>query len=292
MYTDSHTHIKMTKTKLDDYSSAEMMKSLKNLGFRFVLDIGTEPGDLKERMECVKEISFGEIPSFVHFSVGLWPHTKTIEKTKASLEILEKDIKMGLEHARKHKINEREGKAFFALGECGLDRYWNGENAPMLKEGGTVDIEGEENLFIEQLKLAKKYNLAVIIHSREAYAPTIKCIDKVGYHKGVIHCYSYGIEEAKTFLERGWYISFPGNITFAKTKVAIQRTHDLVSSIPLSKLLLETDAPYMTPVPLRGTVNTSVKIEHTYKKASEYLGVSVEELCDVVYNNCSNLFNV
>ncbi len=286
MFTDSHTHILMTTKKIEE--PQDMMSSLKKENFKFLMDIGTEPGDLKLRMDCVREISGGDIPAFIHFAAGLWPHTETIASRDKSLQMLEDDIKMGLKEAHKTSSNP----PIFALGECGLDRYWNGKNAKMLNEGGTLDVEGEKELFIEQLKMAKKYNLAVIIHSRDAYEETLECIDKVGWHKGVIHCYSYGEEEAKTFLERGWFISFPGNITFAKTQTAIQKIRALALSIPKERLLLETDAPYMTPVPLRGKPNTSLYIKHTYQKMGEYLDISVEELCDIVFENCCKLFGV
>lgn len=285
MFTDSHTHILMTTTKIE--RPREMMSSLKEEGFKFIMDIGTEPSDLKKRMECVKDVSGGNIPSFIHFSAGLWPHAKSIKNRDEVLRLLEGDIKMGLNEA--HTIAKAP---IFALGECGLDRYWNGKDAPMLNEGGTLDVAGEKELFMEQLKMAKKYNLAVIIHSREAYQETLECIDKVGWNKGVIHCYSYGEEEAKTFLERGWFISFPGNITFAKTQSAIEKIKSLMLSIPKDRLLLETDAPYMSPVPLRGKPNTSLYIKHTYQKASEYLNVPIEVLCDIVFENSCKLFTV
>ncbi len=284
MFADSHTHILMTSKKIEN--PTEMMSSLKEEGFRFIMDIGTESGDLKNRMECVKDISGGEIPSFIHFSAGLWPHTQTIANRDEALNMLEDDIKMGIKEAQKTSL------PVFALGECGLDRYWNGKDAKMLNEGGTLDVQGEKELFIEQLKIAKKYDLSVIIHSREAYQETLECIDKVGWHKGVIHCYSYGEDEAKTFLERGWFISFPGNITFAKTNTAIQKIKSLVLSIPKERLLLETDAPYMTPVPMRGKPNTSLYIKHTYQRMSEYLGIPVAKLCDIVFENCCKLFSV
>ena len=286
MFTDSHTHILMTSNKVEN--AKNMMSALKEEGFKFIMDIGTEPGDLKARVDCVKDISGGEIPSFIRFSAGLWPHTQTIANIDNALQILEDDIKIGLNQACEASPNT----PIFALGECGLDRYWNGENAKMLNEGGTLDVAGEKELFMEQLKMAKKYNLAVIIHSREAYQETLECIDKVGWHKGVIHCYSYGETEAKTFLERGWFISFPGNITFAKTQLAIQKIKSLMLSIPRERLLLETDAPYMSPVPLRGKPNTSLYIKYTYQKASEYLGISIEELSDIVFKNCCKLFEL
>ena len=159
-------------------------------------------------------------------------------------------------------------------------------------EKGTSDIEGEEFLFKEQLKIAKEKNLSVIVHSRDAYEDTLKCIDEVGHHKGIIHCYSYGLKEAYSFLERGWYISFPGNITYAKRQADRDRIAELVRAIPADKLLLETDAPYLAPVPFRGKINTPLLIEYTYAAISEILGKSMEALAEQIYQNCCSCFSV
>lgn len=277
MFSDSHAHIFFTSRKIDD--TALLLKTMQERRFRFIMDVGTEPSDLKKRMQCVKDFSQGKIPFYIHFSAGIWPGAESIEKSAESLTALEADIKTLAESS----------DTFTALGECGLDRFWNGANAAG-KDGGTLNIEGEENLFKEQLRKAKKYNLAVIVHSREAYTDTLKCIDEVGWHKGVIHCFSYGIKEAQEFLERGWYISFPGNITFAKTQEAKEKIRELLKAVPFDKLLLETDSPYMTPVPFRGKPNTPLYIEYVYRQAAEYLECSVENLSDIVYENCINLF--
>ena len=292
MFTDSHTHILMTTKKIEN--PKDMMSSLKKEGFKFIMDIGTEPGDLKKRIDCVKDISGGNIPSFIHFAAGLWPHSATIENRDEALTMLEQDIKIGLKEARSFATSP-----IFALGECGLDRYWNGPAAEKRGAGsqaddekGTTDIEGEEFLFKEQLKIAKEKNLSVIVHSRDAYEDTLKCIDEVGHHKGIIHCYSYGLKEAYSFLERGWFISFPGNITYAKKQADKDRIAELVRAIPADKLLLETDAPYLAPVPFRGKINTPLLIEYTYAAVSEILDKSMEALAEQIYQNCCSCFLV
>lgn len=278
MFSDSHAHILFTSRKIDD--TALLLKTMQEREFKFILDIGTEAGDLKERMQCVKDFSDGEIPPFIHFSAGIWPHAEAIKNSCTSLKAIESDI----------EILMNGGDFYAGLGECGLDRFWNGSHADETGNGGTSDIEGEENLFKEQLKMAKRHDIAVIVHSREAYSDTLKCIDEIGWHKGVIHCFSYGIKEAKEFLERGWYISFPGNITFAKTQKAKNDIRELLRIIPHERLLLETDSPYMTPVPFRGKPNTPLYVEYVYKQAADYLECTVEYLADTVYENCCKLF--
>lgn len=312
MFSDSHAHFFMIfKRNEGDPSFLYTMTERK---FRFAMDIGTEPGDLSSRQKFISQV-FEEkmpgqmpaslscpeslhLPSFLHFAAGLWPHASSIAEPEKSLKALKADIDtLFLQKAESEKVYP--GKPFyFSLGECGLDRFWNGP-AGEKREGdlnpderGTTDIEGEEFLFKEQLKIAKEKNLSVIVHSRDAYEDTLQCIDEIGHHKGIIHCYSYGLKEAYSFLERGWYISFPGNITYAKKQADKDRIAELVRAVPADKLLLETDAPYLAPVPFRGKINTPLLIEYTYAAVSEILGKSMEDLAEQVYQNCCSCFLV
>lgn len=278
---DSHCHLKMTgeQTKC----LPDILQAMQEKDFRFVLDIGTMPGDLSERMAAVRSAFSESVPEFLHFSAGLWPHLDSIRNSKTSLAALEGNIVEALKNK----------PSFFALGECGLDRHWNGMAGLMQAEGGDFVSEGEEeDFFIAQLEMAKKYGLAVIIHSRDAAADTLKCIDYVNYHCGVMHCYSYGIEELQSFIERNWYISLSGTITYAKTAAKRSAAAALIRAIPDELLLLETDSPYLSPAPLRGKKNTPLHIAHTYAFVAEHRGMSVEELSDVVYENCCRLFTI
>ena len=142
-----------------------------------------------------------------------------------------------------------------------------------------------------QIALAKKMNLPVIVHSRDAFEQTLSCIKNSGYNNGVIHCYSYGLEEAKEFLDLGWYIALGGGVTYTK-KSKMEQMKDLIKYIPLDKLVLETDAPYLAPVPYRGKQNTPLLIEETYKFIAEVLNISVEELAGIVIKNTKKLFKL
>ncbi len=281
MLTDSHTHFLATFEKSD--KNPTFLEQMKAMNFRFVMDIGTDPLDLKARKDAVLEANNGIIPDFMHFAVGIWPYGHCIEEPEKTMANLRTDLEAHLTTKPKYS----------GIGECGLDRFWNGQRAlDEGRTGGTLDLDAEMFLFKEQIKLAKEHKMAVIIHTRDAFEDTLKCIDEVGHHRGIIHCYSYGIEEAKQFLERGWYISFPGNITFAKKQADKDRVAELIRSIPKDKILMETDAPYMAPVPCRGKINTPVFIEHTYRHAAEIMGISLEELANIVYENSCNVYRM
>lgn len=249
-------------------------------GYPFVMDIGTDAGDFTPRYNAVAESwgTAGRIPDFIHFSAGLWPGRAAIEHPLEAMQTLEADIQAII----------KNGHPYTAVGECGIDRYWNHAGATGT---GTGDLAGEERLFKEQLALAERYRLAVIIHSRNGFEATLRCIDEVGWHRGVIHCFSYGKKEAKAFLERGWYLSFPGTITYADNAEMAAEIAELVRMVPDDKLLLETDAPYLAPQPVRHEVNTPLNITYTYQAASEYRRCSVEHLCKTVYRNCRRLFS-
>jgi len=321
MFSDTHCHL----SHLDERGEnlGELLGAMAAEKFPFVLDIGTRPGDLALRLAKIR--AAGDIPDFLHFSCGLWPDGEIIAHRDESLKILETDIKMMIALAATRA--EPGTRYIGALGECGLDRYWNGPaaaervaaqraatqaaarageqsagsgnsggtagNVPASDDGpGTLDLHGEEELFAAQLDMARAYKLAVIVHSREAFGPTLGCIRDADYDRGVIHCFAYDIEEARAFLDRGWYISFPGNITWAKKEADRGRIARLIRFVPRDRLLLETDAPYLTPAPHRGKTNTPLLIRHTYERAADILGMETAALASLVHANARELFAV
>ena len=279
MFTDSHCHLRHISQKTTHFPL--ILKAMREEGFPFVMDIGTDAGDFMPRYNAVAKAwnKAGSIPDFVHFSAGLWPGRAAIDRRTEAMQMLEADIQAIL----------KRGQTYAAIGECGIDRYWNHVGAIGT---GTGDLAGEERLFKEQLALAERYGLAVIIHSRDGFKPTLRCIDEVGWHRGVIHCFSYGKKEAEAFLERGWYLSFPGTITYADNAETAAEIAELVGMVPDDKLLLETDAPYLAPQPVRREINTPLNISYTYRTASKYRHCTVEHLCEIVHRNCRHLFSV
>ena len=180
-----------------------------------------------------------------------------------------------------------------AIGECGLDHHWNPAGADGRTESDFDEqiYRGERELFESHLELARDLELPVIVHSRDAYEDTLDCIKNIGYDKGIIHCYSYGIEEARSFLDRGWYIALGGGITYTK-KSKLEQMEALIRFIPSDRLLTETDAPYLAPVPFRGQANTPVLVEHVFNFISQVRAVSLEDLNQTVDENIARLFNI
>ena len=329
MYSDTHCHFdKMSERNVD---FAELIRSLAEASFRFVMDIGTMPCDLEKRLaiiragaEAAAARNGGQaapaftpdssgLPSFLHLSCALWPHPQAIAARTECLKMLEKDIAamIALARERAAAAKNEEGvprPVIAALGECGIDRYWNGAAAveriaqKKAEQGGgdvalddstgTPDTAGEEELFAAQIALAQKHGLPFIVHSRDAFDVTHSVIKSCGYFRGAIHCFSYGIREAEKFLDLGFYLSFPGNITFSKKADVRERTARLLRYVPRDRFLLETDAPYLAPVPERGTVNTPLKVRHVYKAAAEFTGASEEVLCGLVYANALEAFSL
>jgi len=286
MYSDTHCHLSHIEERGENLG--ELLGTMRDRGFPFVLDIGTKPGDLSKRLGKIRACA--DIPDFLHFTCGLWPDGEVIADRHNCLKALEADLDAVL----------ALGTGFTALGECGLDRYWNGARAADRIAGadtsddgpGTTDTAGEEELFGLQLDIARRRQLAVVVHSREAFEPTLGCIKNADWDRGVIHCWSYGIEEARAFLDRGWYISFPGNITWAKKEAERERIARLVRYVPRDRLLLETDAPYLSPAPHRGKTNTPLLISHIYETATEILDLETDALALLVRENARTLFAV
>ena len=167
-----------------------------------------------------------------------------------------------------------------AIGEIGLDYYW--EKDP--------DVQKQQRYwFGRQLELARKCQLPVIIHSRDAAADTMRVMQE--HHAedipGVIHCYSYSKEMALQFIEMGYYIGVGGVVTFKNSRKLVET----VEAIPLSRILLETDSPYMAPTPYRGKRNCSLYLPYVVQKIAEIKQVSTEEIETVTEENAYYLFS-
>ncbi|QTQ12244.1 TatD family hydrolase [Treponema parvum] len=284
MFSDTHFHFRsMVKDHAFD-GSDELSKMALNDVF-FALDIGTECGDLGERIQCVRtaldnicETELKEkVQKFIHFSAGIWPSRQAALAAADQVKILETNILEAL------SSEDPLLKKISAVGECGLDHHWNKEEAE------DFNFAAEEKLFEMQLDLAKRLSLPVIVHSRDAFVQTVDCIKNSNYDRGVIHCYSYDLEAAKVFVGRGWYIALGGGLTYTK-KAKMNDLIDLVRYIPEDRLLLETDAPYLAPVPFRGKPNTPNFINLTYDFIAGIRGVKTEYLCGLVDRNCRALF--
>lgn len=168
-------------------------------------------------------------------------------------------------------------KKIVAIGEIGLDYYWNKENKDIQKE-----------LFIKQIELANKYNLPIVIHTRDAAVDTIDILKNHPCNKkGVFHCCPLNQELIKEGLKLGFYISFSGNITFKNAK-----SDACIGLVPLDKILIETDSPYLAPEPLRGTRNDSRNVKLVAQKIASVRNLSLEEVAKITYDNANRIFNL
>jgi TatD DNase family protein len=285
MYSDTHFHFSMVQERTSSACTDIILRMIQQNCF-FAMDIGTTCDDLSFRKEAIACAFSGLLPELsasaermIHYSAGIWPDTEAIRDRIRQVCILEQQISKYVD--------------ITAVGECGLDHHWNpsGEDGRCADDFDSDMYAAEKELFEMQLKLARKLDLPVIVHSRDAFTDTFEVIKRTGYDNGIIHCFSYGVEEAEHFIERGWYISFSGSVTYTK-RSKMDDMRSLIRYIPEDRILCETDAPYLAPVPVRGQPNTPLFVEHTYKFIADIRGIPVEQLCDTVDSNCRALFNL
>ena len=299
MFSDTHFHFQ----HICEYgvNGAEVLSALASRNTFFALDIGTRAGDLQSRRSCVENMisqmtdaKLAErVRSFMYYSAGIWPDVSAIHDRENQMKLLRQSITDSpvTDQSVTNQPVTENAKKIIAMGECGIDHHWNPSGADGRNESDFDEktYRGERELFEAQLELAKELSLPVIVHSRDGFEDTYDCLKNVGYDNGIIHCYSYGIEEARAFLDRGWYIAFGGAVTYNK-KAKLEAVKELLRFVPADRFLCETDAPYLAPVPLRGTINTPVNVELVYNFIAEVRGCSPEELSNLVDENIKNLF--
>ncbi|MBR3842323.1 MAG: TatD family hydrolase [Christensenellaceae bacterium] len=250
---DTHTHI--MSERFDEDREALLAELFGNELISGLIEIGTEPGDL----EAVKNLA--EQYEKVWFAPGVHPHSASefTDETEA------------------HILSLLKHEKAVALGEIGLDFHY---------DFSPRDIQRE--VFIRQLRIAKSLNKPVIIHSREAAAEMFETLKKENVTNGVLHCFSENAAHAEDILSLGLYIAFGGAITH-KTRDELR---EAVKVVPLEKLLIETDCPYMTPVPFRSKRNRPDFTMLTAEKIAELKNISVEEVIKTTTRNAEKLFGI
>ena len=251
---DTHAHL------LDDHFDEDreaLLASLPEQGVKLVMEACTDLAYLE------KLIPFAEAWPMVYGAAGLHPE----ELGPYALTDLDA-VAAALAHP---KIK--------AVGEIGLDYYWP-ENPPR---------EVQKAFFDAQLSLAAVHGLPVIIHDREAHGDTVDILRAHrGRVRGVMHCFSGSYETAKECLDMGFYIGFGGALTFKNAK----RNVETAAKVPLDRLVIETDCPYMAPVPFRGQRNDPAKTRYVLQKLCEIRSLDEEELAPVLFGNGKRLFDI
>lgn len=231
----------------------EVIEKIKNSNIIKVINNGTDSKSNKEVLESIKKYEI------MYGAIGIHPES-------VSLYTLE-DLREVEDNLNTDKI--------VAIGEIGLDYYWTKDNK-----------EEQKKLFEKQLELAEKYNKPVIIHSRDATLDTIDILKK--HHvRGVIHSFSGSYETACIYIKMGFLLGINGVVTFKNCNLK-----EVISKIDLTNIVLETDSPYLTPVPYRGKRNDSSHIIDIAKFICEIKGISMEELSMVTLGNVKRCFDI
>ena len=250
---DTHAHYDSDSF---DEDRENVIKELKENGVIGVLNCGSDLYGLRKSVELAKEFDI------FYAAVGIHP-----ENADEFNEDVVKEIK---EFVKNEKVK--------AIGEIGLDYYWE-ENPPR---------EVQKEVFRAQMKLADELNLPVVIHDRDAHKDTLEIMKEFPHVIGVVHCFSGSVEFAKECIKLGYYIGFTGVLTFKNAKKLV----DVCREIPAERMLVETDCPFMAPVPFRGKRNKSDYIEYIIDKMSEIRGISGEEMNEILLNNKKRLFKI
>ena len=235
----------------------EVLSSMPGQGVELILNPGC---DLKSSQTAVER---AERFPFVYAAVGVHPEECADWNAEHDIPVLEA-------LAQNPKVR--------AIGEIGLDYHWP-ENPPR---------ELQQQVFHAQLDLAEKLNLPVIVHDRDAHHD---CLDIVRAHPkvtGVYHCYSGGVEDAKTLMKLGWMISFTGSITFKNARRALE----VIDLLPLDRMMIETDSPYMSPEPFRGRRNDSGRVHLVAEAIARRKGLDPEEVARITLENGKRFFRI
>lgn len=254
MIFDTHAHY---DDEAFDEDRDRLLAGLRDQGIENVVNIGAS---MKTSQNA---LSLTEQYPFIYGAVGVHP-SETAELNDRLMDQL-KDM---AEHPK-----------IVAVGEIGLDYYWD-----------EPDRETQEYWFVRQLNLAKEVNLPVVIHSRDAARDTLDIIKEHhgGKTGGVIHCFSYGTELAGEYLSMGFYIGIGGVVTFKNAR----KLKEVVEYMPMDRLVLETDCPYLSPEPFRGKRNSSLNLPYVVKAVSQIKGISEEEVISITRRNARTLYRI
>lgn len=251
---DTHTHLNV---KQFDGRVAEELEFAKELGVTRCNVVGFD------RETIDKAIELADYYPQIYLTLGWHP-------TEAATydEEIEEYLRLVLKHPK-----------VLALGEIGLDYYWM-----------TADKETQKHVFKRQIELSKELDLPFVVHTRDALQDTYEIIREVGVgpRGGIMHSFSGTLEEAQAFIDLGMFISFSGVVTFKKAF----ELQEAAQMLPLDKILVETDAPYLAPVPKRGKENKTAYTRYVAEKIAELRGISVEEVAEATYSNAVRIFGI
>lgn len=264
---DSHAHLNDEKF---DEDREELIEKIHNDEIEKFITVGYSIESSKKAIELCRKYKF------MYPICGISPNDipQTEDELWKDLAEIEQIITTNVTRDKK----ETAPNVPVAVGEIGLDYYWNKENKELQKLA-----------FIEQIKIANKLKLPIVIHTREAVMDTIEILKQNEVmKKGIFHCCPLNRELIKEALKLGFYISFAGPVTFKNSKNA----DEIINLVPNDRMLIETDSPYLSPEPLRGRRNDPRNVKLTAKKIADVKGLSLEEVADITYENAMRIFEI
>ncbi len=254
MLFDTHAHY---DSRQFDADRDAVLSGLPGRGVSLVVNPGCDLPTSRKAVELAEQYPF------VYAAVGFHPE----ELENASLSDLE-EIRALAAHEK-----------VVAIGEIGLDYYWVKDEAGRDKE---------KEFFRAQLALAEELGLPVIVHDREAHGDTLAIVREFPNVKGVFHCYSGSVEMARELVDMGWMISFTGVLTYHNARKAVE----VAQAVPMDRLMIETDSPYMAPVPHRGKRNDSGLVLHVCETLAALKGLTLEECAKITLQNGCRFFGI
>ncbi|HIY38175.1 MAG TPA: TatD family hydrolase [Candidatus Agathobaculum merdigallinarum] len=255
MLFDTHAHY---DDKRFDPDRDELLASLPAHDIGLILNPGCDVETSR------KAVSYAQKYAFVYAAVGIHPENIN-ESWNNDLSVIQ-------------ELAQTEPKVR-AIGEIGLDYYWEKDEHARARQ---------QVVFARQMELARELNMPVIVHDRDAHGDCMEITRRYPEVRGVYHCYAGSVEMARELLRLGYYLSFTGVITFKNARRAIE----VIREVPIDRLMIETDAPYMTPEPFRGRRNSSLYVYRMAETIAEIKGMSVEEVERITTENGKRLFAI
>ena len=250
---DTHAHI------LDDQFKEDLDQVIRNIydNMALVVNIGCNLED------CPRTVALAEQYDKLYAAVGLHPE----------------DVKTYTPEGWDMICRLAEHPKVVGIGETGLDYYWD-----------TSTKDAQKVLFEQHIDLAKQLHKPLVIHDREAHGDTLEILKRTNAKEvgGILHAFSGSVEMAMEVIKLGFYIGLGGPVTFKNARKAVE----VAQAIPLEYLVIETDCPYMAPVPFRGKRNEPMLVQHTATKIAELRGISVEELIESTYQNGKRIYGI
>ncbi len=259
MLIDSHAHFDLFMENIPEKSEEEIMDELKTEGIAHALQISIEATGL----EWSRDFAIRQQHRGIKYAAGIHPSSPAGEK---EIKIFTEFVEGEMAGPNSHLL--------FGIGECGLDYF-------RMHQPRETQIKS----FDHQIEVAKKHDLPLIIHTRDSMEESIAMLRNQGATKGIMHCFSGDSKIAEEVLDLGFFISFAGNVTYKKA----ENLHEAAKYVPLDRILLETDSPFLAPVPKRGKDNFPWYVKHTYDFVANLKGISLQILEEAIMKNFESM---